>query len=147
VKATRGPRHDYLAIFLEYKDNGTVVADMAYYIKKMVEEFPDKLRNGVLCPWTERLFKVDEKSVKLSEEKAKTLYTFVMKGMFVCKHARPDIQPAIAFYITDLIQRKECELKYCPTKEMVADYHTKPHMGAQFIKFRDKIMNFHPTIP
>ena len=100
VKATRGPRHDYLAIFLEYKDNGTVVADMAYYIKKMIEEFPDKLRNGVLCPWTERLFKVDEKSAKLSEEKAKTFYTFVMKGMFVCKRARPEIQPAIAFLST-----------------------------------------------
>jgi len=53
VKATRGPQHDYLAIFLEHKNNGTVVADMAYYIKKMVEEFPDKLRNGVMCPWTE----------------------------------------------------------------------------------------------
>ena len=51
------------------------------------------------------------------------------------------------FYITDLIQRKECEIKYCPTKELVADYHTKPLMGAQFAKFRDKIMNFQPTIP
>jgi len=51
------------------------------------------------------------------------------------------------FYITDLIQTKECEIKYCPTKEMVADYHTKPLMGAQFAKFHDKIMNFQPTIP
>ena len=39
VKATRGPRHDYLAIFLEYKNDGTVVADVAYYIMKMVEDF------------------------------------------------------------------------------------------------------------
>ena len=51
------------------------------------------------------------------------------------------------FYITDLIQRKECEIKYCPTKEMVADYHTKPLMGARFAKFRDKIMNVQATIP
>ena len=58
-----------------------------------------------------------------------------------------DISTSDIFYITDLIQRKECEIKYCPTKEMVADYHTKPLMGAQFAKFRDKIMNFQPTIP
>jgi len=34
---------------------------------------------------------------KLSEEKAKTFYTFIMKGMFVCKRTLPDIQPVIAF--------------------------------------------------
>ena len=46
------------------------------------------------------MFKVVEKSAKLSEEKAKTFYTFVMKVMFVCKRTRPDIQPAIAFLST-----------------------------------------------
>ena len=51
------------------------------------------------------------------------------------------------FYITDLLQRKECEIEYCPTKEMMADYHTKLLMGAQFTKFREKIMNFQPKIP
>ena len=268
---------------------------MAYYVKKMLADFPEKLRNGVLCPWTERLFKVDDKSAPLSDDKAKIFYTFVMKGMFLCKRARPDIQPAIAFlstrvrapskqdwdklmrlmaflketendvltlelgdrqriewyvdaafavhpdykghtgaistlgrgafsaistkqkvnarssteaeligiddiiskilwskrfieaqgfpletnviyrdntssmkleqngrasaskrtrhfnikyfYITDLIQRKECSIKYCPTAEMVGDYHTKPLTGALFKKFRDKIMNFPTLIP
>ena len=28
------------------------------------------------------------------------MYTFVMKAMFVCKRARPDIQPAVAFLAT-----------------------------------------------
>jgi hypothetical protein len=100
VKATRGKRHDYLGIFLEYKDTGEVVVDMAYYVKKMLEDFPEKLKNGTLCPWTERLFKVDDKSKTLSDDKVKTFYTFVMKGMFVCKRARPDIQPVIAFLST-----------------------------------------------
>ena len=292
VKATRGTRHDYLAIFIDYEKKGKVIADMGYYVEKMVQDFPGKIRNGVLCPWTERLFKVDQKSELLSDEMAKIFYTFVMKGMFVCKRARPDIQPAIAFlstrvrsptiqdwsklsrlmaflketkndvltlelgdeqrvewyvdaafavhpdykghtgaigtlgrgafsaistkqkanarssteaeligiddviskilwskrfveaqgfdletnliyrdntssmkleqngrasaskrtrhfdikyfYITDLIQRKECDIKYCPTAEMVGDYHTKPLTGALFKKFRDKIMNFQP---
>ena len=36
----------------------------------------------------------------LSDDKSKIFYTFVMKGMFLCKRARPDIQPAIAFLST-----------------------------------------------
>ena len=45
------------------------------------------------------------------------------------------------FYITDLIERKEVEIKYCPTDDMIADYMTKPLSGAKFHKFRKLIMN------
>ena len=45
------------------------------------------------------------------------------------------------FYFTDLIQRKEMEVKYCPTEEMIADYMTKPTVGSKFVKFRDSIMH------
>ena len=33
------------------------------------------------------------------------------------------------FYITDLIERKEVQIKYCPTDAMLADYMTKPMVG------------------
>jgi hypothetical protein len=46
------------------------------------------------------------------------------------------------FYITDLIKRKEIVLKYCPTDKMIADYMTKPLVGAKFHYFRNLIMNF-----
>ena len=45
------------------------------------------------------------------------------------------------FYTTDLISRDEVEVRYCPTNKMVADYMSKPIVGAKFIKFRDLIMN------
>ena len=45
------------------------------------------------------------------------------------------------FYITDLISRNEVEVRYCPTDEMLADYMTKPLVGAKFKLFRDLIMN------
>ena len=45
------------------------------------------------------------------------------------------------FYITDLIERKEVTIKYCPTGEMVSDFMTKPLTGAKFHKFRKSIMN------
>jgi hypothetical protein len=45
------------------------------------------------------------------------------------------------FYITDLIQRGEVQIEYCPTNDMLADYMTKPLTGIKFQQFRNKIMN------
>jgi hypothetical protein len=47
-------------------------------------------------------------------------------------------------FITDHIARKEVAIQYCPTKEMVADYFTKPLQGELFFKFRDQIMGVVP---
>ena len=44
------------------------------------------------------------------------------------------------FYITDLIQRGEVTIEYCPTNDMIADYMTKPITGAKFKRFRKQIM-------
>jgi hypothetical protein len=48
------------------------------------------------------------------------------------------------FFITDRIARKEVAIQYCPTKEMVADFFTKPLQGELFYKFRDQIMGVVP---
>ena len=99
VKATRGNKHDYLAMFITFKD-GKVIIDMVYYVEKMIQDFPETLKKGVKCPWTERLFKVDENAPALDTVKAKTFHTFVMKGMFLSKRSRQDIQPCIVFLAT-----------------------------------------------
>jgi hypothetical protein len=48
------------------------------------------------------------------------------------------------FFISDRIARKEVVIQYYPTKEMVADYFTKPLQGELFYKFRDQIMGVVP---
>ena len=45
------------------------------------------------------------------------------------------------FYVTDLISRDEVTVKYCPSDKMIADYMSKPLMGAKFKEFRNLIMN------
>ena len=89
VKATRGNKHDYLAMFITFKD-GKVIIDMVYYVEKMIQDFPETLKRGVKCPWTEHLFKVNENAPVLTTDKAKTFHTFVMKGMFLSKRSRQD---------------------------------------------------------
>lgn len=48
------------------------------------------------------------------------------------------------FFVTDRVANGEVTIEYCPTKEMLADYFTKPLQGAQFRIFRDWIMNVNP---
>ena len=45
------------------------------------------------------------------------------------------------FFVTDRIKAKDVRVEYCPTKEMVADFFTKPLQGALFYKLRKHIMN------
>jgi hypothetical protein len=47
-------------------------------------------------------------------------------------------------FITDWITRKEIAVQYCPTKEMIADYFTKPLQVELFYKFRDQILGLVP---
>jgi hypothetical protein len=45
------------------------------------------------------------------------------------------------FYITNLINRNEIQIKYYPTKDMIADYMTKLLVGVKFEHFCKLIMN------
>jgi hypothetical protein len=44
------------------------------------------------------------------------------------------------FFVTDQVEKGDLEIEYCPTDEMVADYMTKPLVGAKFRKFKKKLM-------
>jgi hypothetical protein len=45
------------------------------------------------------------------------------------------------FYITALIKNGEVLIEYCPTNAILVDYMTKPLTGANFVMFRQLIMN------
>jgi hypothetical protein len=49
------------------------------------------------------------------------------------------------FFVTDRIAANEVSVQYCPTKEMISDYFTKPLQGILFQKFRNFIMNCDPA--
>jgi hypothetical protein len=48
------------------------------------------------------------------------------------------------FFVTDRVANRELSIEYCPTKEMFADFFTKPLQGTPFRAFRDWIMNVNP---
>ena len=40
------------------------------------------------------------------------------------------------FFITDQVNMKEVSIDWCPTKDMVANFMTKPSQGSQFKRLR-----------
>jgi len=55
-------------MILNFSIPGTLQVDMRPYVKSMVDEFPEKLSGKTTAPWSEKLFKVDDKLKKLSVE-------------------------------------------------------------------------------
>jgi hypothetical protein len=51
------------------------------------------------------------------------------------------------FFISDRIKNKELRVEYCPTKEMLADFFTKPLQGSLFKRLRGIIMNIPDNVP
>ena len=45
------------------------------------------------------------------------------------------------YFVTDRINNGEIDIVYCPTKQMIADFFTKPLQGTAFTEFRNFIMN------
>ena len=46
------------------------------------------------------------------------------------------------FFVKDRIDKGEVRVQYCPTGLMLADYYTKPLMGAKFQEFRNYVMGW-----
>ena len=100
VTAVRGHKHDYLAMNLDYSSRGKLKVDMQYYIENMIEEFPFEVKGNNTAPWNDTLFQVTQTAKRLDEETQAIFHTFVMKAMFLCKRARPDIKPGVCFLAT-----------------------------------------------
>ena len=63
---------------------------MADYLKNQIKDFQEEVSTSKY-PWKDNLFKIDEKSTTLSNEKHEVFHTFVAKAIFLCKRARPEI--------------------------------------------------------
>ena len=50
------------------------------------------------------------------------------------------------FYLSDQIEKGNLKVKYCPTDQMLADFHSKPLQGKSFSHLRKQLLG-HDTIP
>ena len=84
-----------------------MIVDMVDYVEKMVDEFPEKLKSThtAMSPADAGLFELSKGGV-LDKKRSEDFHTWVVKGLFVCKRARQDIQTAIAVLATKVTEPK-----------------------------------------
>jgi hypothetical protein len=101
VTATCGKVHDYLGMELDYRKQGELKIKMTKYVENMINDFPVKLgkKDVPKTPTADSLFNLGT-GTKLDTKRSEIFHTFVAKGLFLCKRARPDIQQAILVLCT-----------------------------------------------
>jgi hypothetical protein len=94
--------HDYLGMEIDFSEKGKVKIGMTKYIESMLEVFPKKIKSTdtAVTPASDGLFNKGQGKRLNEEQRADAYHTMVAKALFLCKRARPDIQPTIAVLCT-----------------------------------------------
>eukprot|EP00957_Ditylum_brightwellii_P185969 14158582-Ditylum_brightwellii.AAC.2 len=100
LQATRGERHDYLGMYLDFSLKGRVIIDVKDYVRSIVEDFPVKITKMPATPASSQLFKVNKRCKRLSKEEGQQFHTSTAKLLFMQNRGRPDIMTAVAFLTT-----------------------------------------------
>ncbi|KAI2500335.1 Reverse transcriptase (RNA-dependent DNA polymerase) [Fragilaria crotonensis] len=97
---TRGKVHEYLGMTIDFSIDGKVMFKMFDYIKTMLDELPADFGGTAPNPASMKLFDVDPAAARISKELGKLFHHNTAKLLFLCKRARPDVQPPTAFLCT-----------------------------------------------
>lgn len=101
LSVTRGKVHDYLGMRIDYSEPGKVKITMIDYIEKMLDELPPDMDGEAVTPACNHLFEVNQDDPEALDSKTSEFYHHnTAMLLFLCKRARPDIQPAVAFLTT-----------------------------------------------
>ena len=104
VKPSRGKVHDCLAMMLDCTTPGEVKMDVTRHVKSMLEDFKckDELKHikTPQSPAADHLLNARDDAAKLDSGKAEEFHTTVAKALFLCKRARDDVHPTVAFPCT-----------------------------------------------
>ena len=82
VEPTRGKKHDYLGMLVDFTEKGKVKIDMVKYVESMIEDFPVKINKISKTPAAENLLDIGTGKL-LDKAKSEIYHTTVAKGLFL----------------------------------------------------------------
>ena len=99
LSISRGNKRDFLGMNIEFKER-MVLIEMEDQVKEAIEW--GKRQGGCkpAIPASEKLFEHMEDSTQLSKDDADHFYSVVQKLLYICKRARPDVEPAVSYLCT-----------------------------------------------
>jgi len=113
VKASRGDRHKYLGMEIDFKKRGCVRFKQFGKVEDMIDNGPVKLEKSdtAMTPASSDLISKDDDAKILSKQRKEQYHNIVAKGIFVAKRSRPDIQPTVAVLATRVKEPNESDWK------------------------------------
>jgi hypothetical protein len=100
----RGKIHDYLGMTIDYSEDGKVKFSMPDYVEGILDEAPSEMDGVAMTPAGPSLFTVKADADILDEDNADTYHRFTAKLLYLCKRARPDLQPTVAYLTTRVME-------------------------------------------
>ena len=108
---SRGKKHTYVIMDLNYSTPGEVIVSMESYITEAIDKFPEETMNSIKTLTGNHLLKADNSCEKLWERAKIIFHRLVDKLLSLSKHARTGTQPTIAFLTTRVINPDEDDWK------------------------------------
>ena len=105
-----GNKHTFVGMDFEFIGDGKVQISMIEYLRECIETFEEEdseISKKCATPGKHDLFKVDNDSPKLTEERAEKFHNIVAKLLYVSKRARLDIDLAVSFLCTRVAEPTE----------------------------------------
>ena len=94
-----GKRHDFLGMNIEIKDR-QVHINMQEQVQVAIEWGHSQGGCKPPNPATSQLFSTDLESEVLSDDDSDLFHSIVQKLLYICKRARPDIEPVVSYLCT-----------------------------------------------
>ena len=107
LKVSRGDRHQYLGMALDYSAHGKVEVSMKQFTKTILTEFPDPLDKVAESTAGESLFHLkdtdDPRRHPLTEDRAHNFHRTVVQLLFLVTQPRRDCRTAFTFLTTQVL--------------------------------------------
>jgi hypothetical protein len=100
----RGKIHDYLGMAIDYSEDGKVKFSMPDYVEGLLDEAPSKMDGVAMTPAGPNLFTVKMDTDVLDDDDTDMFHHLTAKLLYLCKRARPDLQPTVAYLTTRVMQ-------------------------------------------
>ena len=113
IHGSRGKRHDYLGMWLDYSVPGEVRISMEEYLRGVLDDFLEEITETPETPAKSNLFTVREDSKRelLYDTRAQAFHHAVAQLLFTGIRCRKDAQTAIAFLTTRVRKPDEDDWK------------------------------------
>eukprot|EP00980_Cylindrotheca_fusiformis_P011531 scaffold2712_cov143-Cylindrotheca_fusiformis.AAC.5 len=125
MTVTRGNKHTYIGMDIEFPGNGEVKILMMDYIREAIEAFPEDCTRRAVTPATNSLFKINPDATKLPEEK-RELLQFDSKIVIRIEESQARYPSAdiVSHWQSDKGRRRRLEEAQAPSK--VFERHPGP---------------------